>query len=372
METSALRVFADEKPRPQRGRNAFGTRNLLSFPDADAQTLSIRAKALAFSDPRSARLLDHIERIARSDASALIVGETGTGKELVARHIHACSERGGPFVAVNCGAFSETLIEAELFGHEAGVYTGATQARPGWFEAAQGGTLFLDEIGDLPLAMQVKLLRVLQERQVVRLGSRQALAVDVRVIAATNVELTRAIEARHFRADLFYRLNVATIALPPLRERSGDILPIAEHFAARYGRRLGFESVRIGAGASRALLAHDWPGNIRELENAIHFALIVCCDGVIEAADLNLRSRTSAALAEAPTAEPAESALFAGLAREIGKFMHNPPDNLFRQIEKLLVGIALRECGGNQVHTARLLGISRNTLRTLLRRDGLN
>ena len=135
---------------------------------------------------------------------------------------------------------------------------------------------------------------------------------------------------------------------------------------------LGVDIAMTTNGVKLPELAHDWPGNIRELENAIHFALIVCCDGVIEAADLNLRSRTSAALAEAPTAEPAESALFAGLAREIGKFMHNPPDNLFRQIEKLLVGIALRECGGNQVHTARLLGISRNTLRTLLRRDGLN
>ena len=200
---------------------------VLTLPQSPSAPLSIRAKALVFHDPVSLQLLAQVERVACSDATALIIGETGTGKELVARHLHHCSGRQGPFVAVNCGAFSESLIDAELFGHESGAYTGATGARAGWFEAANGGTLFLDEIGDLPLALQVKLLRVLQERQVVRLGSRKAIPLDVRLVAATNIDLARAVEAQHFRADLYYRLSVATLVLPALRQRPGDILPPA-------------------------------------------------------------------------------------------------------------------------------------------------
>ena len=184
---------------------------VLTFPDTHALALSIRAKALLFRDPRSTALLASVERIARSEATALIIGETGTGKELVARHIHQHSGRKGPFIAVNCGAFSETLIDAELFGHESGAFTGATQARAGWFEAANGGTLFLDEIGDLSPGLQVKLLRVLQERQVVRLGSRKPIPLDVRLIAATNVDLQKAIAADRFRADLY----LSSLASPP-------------------------------------------------------------------------------------------------------------------------------------------------------------
>ena len=204
------------------------TARVLTLPNAEQAALTIRAKALIFHDPKSLTLLSHVERIAPSEANVLIIGETGTGKELIARHIHAQSGRKGPFVAVNCGAFSENLVEAELFGHEAGAFTGAQQARAGWFEAANGGTLFLDEVGDLPLAIQVKLLRVLQERQVVRLGSRKPVPVDVRLVAATNVDLEKAVQAGHFRLDLYYRLNVAPVFLPPLREREGDILPLVD------------------------------------------------------------------------------------------------------------------------------------------------
>jgi sigma-54 dependent transcriptional regulator len=217
----------------------FSAEPVLTLPPGEGSILSIRAKALLFHDPRSVALLEHVERIARSEASVLVIGETGTGKELIARHLHARSERRGPFVAVNCGAFSETLIDAELFGHESGAFTGASHSRAGWFEAANGGTLFLDEIGDLPLALQVKLLRVLQERQVVRLGSRKPVALDVRLVAATNVDLRQAVEAQRFRADLYYRLNVAPVALPPLRERPGDILPLARHFVGVYAPRRG-------------------------------------------------------------------------------------------------------------------------------------
>src|SRR5471030_550187 len=261
---------------------------LLTFPDQSGMTLSIRAKAMLFHDPRSSELLQQVERIARSDATTLIIGETGTGKELIARHIHTLSGRRGPFVAVNCGAFSETLIDAELFGHETGAFTGATQSRAGWFETANGGTLFLDEIGDLSLALQVKLLRVLQERQVVRLGARQPIPLNVRLVAATNVDLHKAIAADRFRSDLYYRLGVATVHLPPLSERTGDILPLARHFIEVYSGKLNLEGVTIAADARAALLSYEWPGNIRELENVIHFALIVCRDNVIQADDLKL------------------------------------------------------------------------------------
>src|SRR5471032_2087910 len=186
---------------------------LLTFPDQSGMTLSIRAKAMLFHDPRSSELLQQVERIARSDATTLIIGETGTGKELIARHIHTQSGRRGPFVAVNCGAFSETLIDAELFGHEAGARMGGAREGAGWFEAANGGTLFLDEIGDLPMPLQVKLLRVLQERQVVRLGSRKPIPIDVRLVAATNVDLNHAVHAGRFRLDLLYRLNIAQVRL---------------------------------------------------------------------------------------------------------------------------------------------------------------
>ena len=195
---------------------------LLTLPHPDARALTVRAKALVFEDPRSRELLRRIEQIAPSAATVLIMGETGTGKEIVARHIHDLSARAGQaFVAVNCGAFSETLVESELFGHERGAFTGAVAPKPGWFEAAHGGTLFLDEIGDLPAAVQVKLLRVLQEREVVRLGSRQPIAIDVRLVAATNVALEQAVAAGRFREDLYYRLRVAVVPIPPLRERPG-------------------------------------------------------------------------------------------------------------------------------------------------------
>jgi sigma-54-specific transcriptional regulator len=346
--------------------------------------LSIRAKALLFHDPRSAELLLQVERIGRSDATALIIGETGTGKELIARHLHAQSERRGPFVAVNCGAFSESLIDAELFGHETGAFTGATQARSGWFEAANGGTLFLDEIGDLSMALQVKLLRVLQERQVVRLGSRRPIPLDVRLVAATNVDLHKAIASDRFRADLYYRLSVATVQLPPLCERSGDILPLARHFIAVYSGKLKLENVELAADAQTALLTYEWPGNIRELENVIHYALIVCLDGVIRAEDLKLAgishrrnqvgdSATAAAAvpmldADSPTVpcdlQPRQAALVSEMI-EAGR-----PD-LFDTVEESVIRTAFDWSKNNQVQTARVLGISRNRLRTYLKRFGL-
>ncbi|MBE0436098.1 MAG: sigma-54 factor interaction domain-containing protein, partial [Methylomicrobium sp.] len=231
---------------------------LVTLPEPHSHPLSIRATALVFADPVSRNLLDYIERIAPSEATALIIGETGTGKELVARHIHALSHRrDAPFVAVNCGAFTENLIESELFGHERGAFTGAQTARSGWFETADGGTLFLDEVGDLSLSAQVKLLRVLQEREIVRIGARKATPVNVRLIAATNVDLAAAVQAGHFREDLYYRLNVAGLNLRPLRERRGDIMPLVKHFIERYSKRMKLDSVTLTHDAESALL--DYP-----------------------------------------------------------------------------------------------------------------
>ena len=356
---------------------------LLTFPDADGMVLSIRAKALLFHDPRSIELLRQVERIARSDATALIIGETGTGKELVARHIHALSERRGPFIAVNCGAFSESLIDAELFGHETGAFTGATQARSGWFEAANGGTLFLDEIGDLSTALQVKLLRVLQERQVVRLGSRRPIALDVRLVAATNVDLHKAIDADRFRSDLYYRLSVAVINLPPLCDRLGDILPLANHFIGIYGDKLKLHNVSLSPDAQEALIAYEWPGNIRELENVIHYALIVCRENMIREDDLKLVgaqhrkrcvSRTADTERETVGRAPIPAVQLTPMQRLeglIGELIENGEALLFDTIEESVIRTAFASCRQNQVQTARVLGISRNILRTHLKRFGL-
>jgi alkylation response protein AidB-like acyl-CoA dehydrogenase len=212
---------------PLRGRVHYSRQAfmpVLTLPNADGLSLSVRAKALVFEDPLSCALLERIRQIAPSDATALVVGETGTGKEIVARHLHELSaRRSRPFVAVNCGALSETLVESELFGHERGAFTGAVASKRGWFESDEGGTLFLDEIGDLPASTQVKLLRVLQEREVVRVGARVPIPIDVRLVAATNVELEKAVHAGKFREDLYYRLNVAVLSLPALRDRPGDV-----------------------------------------------------------------------------------------------------------------------------------------------------
>jgi len=345
----------------------------LTFARPEEMALSIRATALVFEDPASTALLSDIELIAAREVTAMIIGETGTGKELVARHIHAVSGRAGPFVAVNCGALSEALIDAELFGHEAGAYTGASHARAGWFEAANGGTLFLDEIGDMPAALQVKLLRVLQERQVVRLGSRSAIPVDVRLIAATNVDLWRAVNAGRFRADLYYRLNVAPIRLPPLRERRGDIPPLVDHFAAQYARRLDIADVNFTPRAREALVAHDWPGNIRELENVVHYALIVSRDGRVDIDDLRLANASLAPAAQPPVALPADTPaqLFERIAGDLRRLIELHVPELHDTMERILVSTAFESCRRNQVHTAEALSVSRYVLRTQLKRHDL-
>jgi len=348
------------------------TARVLTLPNAEQAALTIRAKALIFHDPKSLTLLSHVERIAPSEANVLIIGETGTGKELIARHIHAQSGRKGPFVAVNCGAFSENLVEAELFGHEAGAFTGAQQARAGWFEAANGGTLFLDEVGDLPLAIQVKLLRVLQERQVVRLGSRKPVPVDVRLVAATNVDLEKAVQAGHFRLDLYYRLNVAPVFLPPLREREGDILPLVDYFIEYYRHRLDLHSPCVTREAATILRQYHWPGNIRELENVVHFALIISQDGLITPADLRLPGQVAPRAGTGGAAVcDEEGDSLAAIALHLCRLLERGEPDLYETIERLVFTTAFEYCRDNQVRTARELGIPRNILRTQLKRFGL-
>ena len=343
---------------------------MLTLPETVAGPLSVRAKALVFEDPLSRALLARIERIAPSDAPVLVTGETGTGKELVARQVHALSFRAArPFVAVNAGAFSESLAESELFGHEKGAFTGAHSAKAGWFEAAHGGTLFLDEIGDLPMPLQVKLLRVLQEQEVTRVGSRRAIPIDVRLIAATNVDLQAAIAAGQFREDLLYRLKVSSLSLPPLRDRPGDIPALAQHFLDRYARKLGRNEIAIGARAQQCLLTHRWPGNIRELENAIHHALLVCQGSELEPADLQLTP--------AHSTPPSNSHAQASVAGELVKLeqalvalLKLETPNLHQRVEATLLAATYRQCDHNQLETARRLGLSRNVVRARLIEHG--
>jgi sigma-54-specific transcriptional regulator len=357
--------------RETRGR--AGEKPILKFAIPQEHSLSVRARAFIFSDPRSKALLPIIDRIAPSDANVLITGETGTGKELVARYVHSRSGRTDrPFLAINCGAFSETLIESELFGYEKGAFTGALGAREGWFEAANGGTLFLDEIGDLPMPLQVKLLRVLQEHEVVRLGARKPISLDVRLIAATNVDLAQAVQAGRFREDLYYRLQVITLPLLPLRERRADILPLARHFLEVYGERLGTGAADLHPDAEEALFNYVWPGNIRELENIIHRASLVCRSNLVEPGDLALAQQPGSFRTPTAPSSPEDEiggveAIRPVLARLFGS---GEPELLDRLID-VIVTEAFAHSQDNQVRTAALLGVTRNVIRTYLKRAGI-
>lgn len=261
---------------------------LLTFPELDKSPLSIRAKALVFVDPRSRQLRHDLERLAPLPLPVLIRGETGSGKELLARQIHRASDRVGLFVSVNCAAISPTYADAELFGYSAGAHGGTASSRAGWFGSANGGTLYLDEIADLPLAIQGKLLAALENREVTRVGAHQPQAVDVRLVAASSVDLAQAVKAGRFNERLYLYLHEGELELPALRERTGDILPLAEYFVGIYSVRLDRAVPLISHAAQLALEAHDWPGNTRELENVIHFALLVSSGDEVLAEHLGL------------------------------------------------------------------------------------
>ncbi|MDF2641728.1 MAG: sigma-54-binding protein [Pseudomonas sp.] len=266
---------------------------LLTFPDAEKSPLSIRAKALVFVDPRSRQLRTQMEQLAPRSLPVLIRGESGTGKELLARHIHRGSDRSGLFVSVNCGAISLNYADAELFGHAAGAHSGSASSRAGWFGSANGGTLYLDEIGDLPLPIQIKLLAALENHEVTRVGAHQPSPVDVRLVAATSIDLAQAVAAGKFHDRLYHYLSEGRLDLPALREQPGNILPLAEYFVGIYSQRLSLPVQMISETAQAALEAHDWPGNTRELENVIHFALLVSSGDEILPEHLNLPDSTA-------------------------------------------------------------------------------
>jgi transcriptional regulator with AAA-type ATPase domain len=261
---------------------------LLTFPDAEKSPLSIRAKALVFVDPRSRQLREELEHLAPRALPVLIRGETGSGKELLARHIHRASDRTGLFVSVNCGAISPTYADAELFGYTASAHNSLASSRAGWFGSANGGTLYLDEIGDLPLPIQTKLLAALENHEVTRVGAQQPSPVDVRLVAATSLDLTQAVAAGKFNERLFHYLSEGSLELPALRERVGDILSLAEYFLGIYSQRLSLPVPLISEAAQQVLERHSWPGNTRELENVIHFALLVSSGDEILPEHLNL------------------------------------------------------------------------------------
>jgi aliphatic sulfonates family ABC transporter substrate-binding protein len=340
----------------------------------------VRARALVFEAPASRALLTQVEQLAPSNATILITGETGTGKEIVARHLHDRSARAtAPFVAVNCGALTPSLLESELFGHEKGAFTGAFASSQGWFEAADKGTLFLDEVADLPLSAQVKLLRVLQEHEVVRVGARRAISIDVRLVAATNADLLQAVSEGRFREDLYYRLHVAHLALAPLRDRREDILPLALHFLNTYAARLGMVGVELTEGAVSRLFDHAWPGNIRELENVVHRALLVARKGRVTADDLQFADKAARSSSVPPppkalaAVEPFPQTVDARAMLEsalLALFEEERPA-LHDEVEEAVFRTAYRFSDNNQLRTARLLGVSRNVVRARLLQYGL-
>ncbi len=299
------------------------------------------------------RCMERARHAARANADVLVEAESGTGKELLARFIHNASDRRNkPFVAVNCSAVPEHLLESELFGHTRGAFTGATQNRQGRFAAAEGGTLLLDEIGDMPLALQPKLLRVLQERQIEPLGESKPIAVDIRVIATTNVSLVEMVGQGKFRADLYYRLNVIPITLPPLRERREDIPLLAHHFAAKYSAQDGRATPEFYTEFMNGLIRHDWPGNIRELSNFIRRVITLNDSSVVDASWLSPEFLNASAVPS-----------FAALPGVQGTSL--------REVERNLLERTLEATQGNRTHAAEMLGVSLRTIRNRIREYGL-
>jgi DNA-binding NtrC family response regulator len=317
---------------------------------------------------RSARMravFEFLRVIGNSESTVLITGESGTGKEVTATLIHQSSRRKHhPFVAVSCALFSETLIESELFGHERGAFTGAIKDRPGRFELADGGTIFLDDIDDVPLAMQVKLLRVLQNRTVERLGGTRTVPVNVRIIAGSKRDLKQMVADGRFREDLYYRLNVLPVALPPLRERREDIPVLMEHFLQRYFRRSGDDPPQISDAVRQAFLRYSWPGNVRELENACERIAQTCTCGTVRVGCMSASILFRAG--SQPADPPIESA-----PRPAAAASPVSLDDRLRELESNLIMWALKVSNGNKSKAAELLQIKRSTLGDRINRCGL-
>jgi DNA-binding NtrC family response regulator/ABC-type nitrate/sulfonate/bicarbonate transport system substrate-binding protein len=323
-----------------------------------------------FADPASRAFEERLALLAPTDATVLFMGETGTGKEVAARELHARSGRTGPFLAVNCGAISESLVESELFGHEKGAFTGALKSQMGWFEAASGGTLLLDEVGELPPSIQAKLLRVLQEREITRVGSRIPRRIDARIVAATNVDLEAACAQGAFRRDLLFRLSVATVTLRPLRHRRQDIEPMAGYFLAQYGSRFGRPTQDFAPSALDRLIRYDWPGNVRELDNVVHRAVLLTTEAVISADDLSIDPPAAPATTDIAV-NITQATLEAALRGLAERWIAGGEPDLLQRATTILVQAAFDAAGGNQVRAADVLGVSRNTLRTQLSHLGV-
>jgi two-component system response regulator AtoC len=312
--------------------------------------------------PRMRAIFDFVKVVSRSDSSVIITGESGTGKEVIANMLHHQSpRRNQPFVAVSCALFSESLIETELFGHERGAFTGAIKDKPGRFELAQGGTLFLDDIDDVPLSMQVKLLRALQNRQVERVGGTRTIPVNVRIITGTKHDLKQMVAEGKFREDLYYRLNVLPIVLPPLRERREDVPLLMEHFLKRFARERGIDVPEVSPAVRHAFDRYRWPGNVRELENACERMIQTCSCGTVRVGCLAVSILFGAASAEGASSLPAPSPVTSISL-----------DDRLKEVESNLIGWALKVADGNKSKAAELLNIKRSTLGDRIARCGMN
>ncbi|MCZ8527939.1 sigma-54-dependent transcriptional regulator [Alteromonas sp. PRIM-21] len=336
----------------------FAPEVLLNLVGRYAPAQKIESRTPIVADPSSLKLLELSRKVAKSEATVMVMGPSGSGKEVLSRYIHDQSPRSdAPFVAINCAAIPENMLEATLFGYEKGAFTGAIQACPGKFEQAQDGTLLLDEITEMDLALQAKLLRVLQEREVERLGGRKTVKLNVRVIATSNRDLRKAVDAGEFREDLYYRLNVFPIEWRPLSERPGDIVPLAEHLVQRHASSQGLGTIRLSAAARNKLSQYSWPGNVRELENVVQRALILCENNEIDASDLMIDEDMSAPLEV--TQEQVED---------------NKLGSELRYQEHQIILDTLVSCNGKRKDVAEKLGISPRTLRYKLarmREDGI-
>jgi PAS domain S-box-containing protein len=356
------------------GRSGDGGGPVVSTPSADSQEADgagLGTFKMIAASPSMKQALKFARRVAQSEVSTILLeGESGTGKDVLAQFIHHYGRRSeGPFVALNCAAIPETLLESELFGYEKGAFTDARAPKAGILEVASGGTVFLDEIGEMPLVIQAKLLRVLEDQIFRRLGGVRDIRVDLRVVAATNRKLSEAIEQGRFRLDLYYRLNVIQVVLPPLRERSEDIIPLAEHFIRNYNTKFKRNIRGLSHSAAASLLAHDWPGNVRELRNVIERAMVLEEADWIQASNMQIAS--DGAKPPIVLAEQAAAVEAGTTGSPISETSNAPFEVSLEEAEKNLVRKALERAGGNQTRAAVLLGVTRDTLRYKMKKFNL-
>ena len=334
-------------------------------PSPPAAKTSADGEIIA-SDPAILAVKNRCERVAGTGATVLLTGESGVGKDVFAKQIHQLSGRNSkPYVAINCAAIPDNLLESTLFGYEKGAFTGATKAQPGKFEQANGGTLFLDEIGEMPLELQAKLLRVLQDQVVERLGSMRSVNCDVRIVAATNQDLQQRVKDGKFREDLYFRLAVFPIRIPPLRERHQDILPLAEHFLARYGRTMGRQGLKLSLLSKQALQSYPWPGNVRELENAMQRALLLSDGDLIEPNDIELHGSEPSMASSAPMANLSAGGTPLAYSSDTESTTSGAQD--MDSIEREHILKVLKQVDGNRKEAVNILGLSERALRYKLK-----